>query len=219
MSRLTQPESVDTIENITVIDYTSKQPDKASKTKNYEIRIATSKQEMARVYRLTHDAYVDMNYAKPQSGGKLIHYPELENIPETTVMIASSGSRLLGSLSITIDGPMGLNTDKDFPQLTRQIRSQTNKLASCWRMATCKECRGKKSIVKDLLKASVCYIFQQLEIDTLLCIVNPCHERIYQLLFGFETIARQDSSLQGLENAPAVLMRLEHKNVPERWFT
>ena len=218
MSILTQPKSVTTIENVSAIKPISEQHDQSRTSTHYEVRIATSKQEMEKVYHLTHDAYVDMNYAKPQPGGKLIHYPELENIPETTVMIASSGSRLLGTLSITIDGPMGLNTDKDFPQLTKQIRRQTNKLASCWRMATCKKCRGKKRIVKDLLKASVCHIFKQLEIDTLLCTVNPCHERIYQLLFGFETIARQDSSLQGLKNAPAVLMRLEHKNVPERWF-
>ncbi len=218
MTIISQPESVISLENTTKIRHLSNQQDQTCTSKTYEIRIATNQQEMDKVYRLAHDAYVDMNYAKPQPDGKLIHYPELENIPETTVMIANSGSRLLGTLSITIDGPMGLNTDKDFPRLTRQIRSQTDKLASCWRMATCKECRGKKSIVKDLLKESVCHIFKKLEIDTLLCTVNPCHERIYQLLFGFETIARHNSSLQGLENAPAVLMRLEHKNVPERWF-
>lgn len=219
MSFLSQSESTGAIDNITKARHRPGQHDQARMSTRYKIRIATTKQEMEKVYRLTHDAYVDMNYAKPQPDGKLVHYPELENIPETTVMIADSGSRLLGTLSITLDGPMGLNTDRDFPQLTRQIRSQTDKLASCWRMATSKECRSKKSIVKDLLKVSVCYIFRQLEIETLLCTVNPCHERIYQLLFGFETIAKQDSSLQGLENAPAVLMRLEHKNVPERWFT
>ncbi len=219
MSILTRPKPVNAIENIDEIVPVLQQINKTYKTNNYEIRKAVTKQELESVYRLTHDAYVEMNYAKPQPDGQLIHYPELENIPETTVMIANSGSRVLGTLSITVDGPAGLNTDRDFPEHTGKIRSQTNMLAACWRMVTCKECRHKKSIVKDLFKESLNFIFKQLDIDTLLCTVNPCHERVYQLLFGCETVACQTKSIDGLENAPAVLMRLENNNVPERWFS
>ncbi|MBD3383593.1 hypothetical protein GF407_01590 [candidate division KSB1 bacterium] len=219
MSILTRPKPVIAIESIDEISPVLQQNNKTNKTKNYEIRKAATKQELERVYRLTHDAYVEMNYAKPQPDSRLIHYPELENIPETTVMIAESGSRVLGTLSITVDGPAGLNTDRDFPEHTSRIRSQTKMLAACWRMVTCKDYRHKKSIVKDLFKESLKFIFRQLEIDTLLCTVNPCHERVYQLLFGCETVARQVKSIDGLENAPAILMRLENKNVPERWFS
>jgi hypothetical protein len=218
MSILTRPKPVTAVENIDEITPVLQQNNKTYKTKNYEIRKAATNQELESVYRLTHDAYVEMKYAKPQPDGRLIHYPQLENIPETTVMIADSGSRVLGTLSITVDGPMGLNTDRDFPKHTREIRSQTNMLAACWRMVTCKDCRHKKSIIKDLLKESLKYIFRQLEIDTLLFTVNPSHERVYQLLFGCETIAHRTKSIDGLENAPAVLMRLDNKNVPERWF-
>ncbi len=215
---LTQPELVKTIKSIDEITSVPQQNDRRYKTKNYQIKKAVTPKELESVYRLTHDAYVEMNYATPQPDGRLIHYPQLENIPETTVMIADSGSRVQGTLSITVDGSAGLNTDRDFPDHTRKIRAQTDTLAACWRMVTCKACRHKKSMVKDLLKESVKFIFQQQKVDTLLFTVNPCHERVYQLLFGCETIARRTKSIDGLENAPAVLLRLESKNVPERWF-
>ncbi|MCK6473383.1 MAG: hypothetical protein L6R28_16690 [Planctomycetes bacterium] len=181
------------------------------------VRPVRSSLELEEVYRLTHDAYVERNYCTPQPDGKLIHYPHLENIPETTVLVALQDGKVMGTVSLTLDGPQGIHADLDFADVARLARSEGRKLGAAWRMATRQTLRGERQVVMALIGEVVSYAFEVFDLDTFLCTFNPRHERIYGRLLGMRTIARNETS-EGLENAPAVLMRCDREMVPEKWL-
>lgn len=181
------------------------------------VRPVRSGVELEEVYRITHDAFVERNYCAPQPDGKLIHYPQLENIPETTVLVALQDGKVMGTVSLTLDGPHGLHVDTDFKATVDQVRAEGIKVGASWRIATRQALRGERQVVMALIGEVVSYAFEIFDLDTFLCTFNPRHERIYGRLLGMRTIARNEAS-EGLENAPAVLMRCDRTSVPEKWL-
>ena len=180
------------------------------------IRPVQNAMEMDQVYRLTHDAYVWRGYNQPQPDGRLVHYPHLDNIPETTVLIAVEHGRILGTNSITLDGPRGLSVDGDFKFDCDGIRKERRPLAASWRIATREDLRGETRVVMGLIQETVRW---GISAGVLTCMFtfNPRHERIYKKLLNLETVARCEET-KGLKNAPAVLMRLDLENCPQRWL-
>ena len=167
-----------------------------------EIRVATQ-DDMDDVYKLTYEAYISQGYCEPNKEGKLIHYPHLDNIPETTVLIAIANNEVIGTNSITIDGSNGLHVDDDFPEEVEQFRQRCKKenriLSSSWRIAT-----KEKSL--SLIKALVFATAEQnflLGVDEQLFSFNPRHEKIYRRLIGLQTVAVGHCHAT---NAEAVLM-------------
>jgi len=180
------------------------------------IKKAENAGEMEGVHRLTHDTYFEQEYIDRQPGGKLIHYPHLENIPETTVLIAVSEGRIIGTNSLTLDGPAGLHVDKDFKEQCDRIRLEGRSLAASWRIATRSGCRSERKVVLGLIQKTVDEAVA-CGIETMVFTFNPRHERIYRRLLNMRTVARSEGSA-GLNNAPAVFMRLDREDLPEQWL-
>jgi hypothetical protein len=181
-----------------------------------EIRQAGSASELEEVYRLTHDAYVEREYCRPRPDGRLVHYPHLEGIPETIVLIALLDGRVVGSVSVTLDGPRGLHVDQDFGDTCDAVRREGVRVCAAWRIVTRRSLRGERRVVMALIKATFSTAFGRLACRAMLCSFNPRHEGFYRRACGMETIARRDST-RGLYNAPAVLMRVDADRLPERW--
>ncbi len=181
------------------------------------IRQASSNEELDEVYRITHDAYLERDYCTPQPDGRLIHYPTLENIPETTVLVALLKGRIMGTVSLTLDGPQGFHVDHDFKSKCDEVRSERRRLCACWRIATRSAQRGERQVVMALIGAAVSSAFETLHCETMLCSFNPRHERIYKRLLNMRTIAHGEST-EGLHQAPAVLMRCDIETLPQKWL-
>ncbi|MFH1023183.1 MAG: radical SAM protein [Planctomycetota bacterium] len=176
------------------------------------IRPVQNKEEMDEVYRLTHDAYLERGYCAPQPGGRLVHYPQLDRIPETTVLVALVDGAIVGTNSLTLDGPSGVNADMDFKRECDAIRREGRKVASSWRLATRSFCHDERNVVMSLIRETV---IRALEMDVRTCvfILNPRHERVYQRLLNMKTVARSGGTA-GLQNAPAVFMRCDVETLP-----
>lgn len=181
-----------------------------------EVRPARNLAELDTVYRLTHDSYVERDYIQPQPDGRLIHYPHLDGIPETTVLVALRGGQVIGTNSLTLDGPRGLHVDSDFGDECDRIRAEGRSLAASWRIATVRECRHQTRIVMELIRATTHCVIRA-GIQTCVFTFNPRHERIYKRLLNMRTVARTETS-RGLSNAPAVFMRLNMEECPARWL-
>ena len=180
----------------------------------FTIRSANTFGELDRVHKLTHDAYVEMGYCKPQPDSRLNHYPHLDDIPETTVLIAILDGRIIGTNSLTMDGEHGLHVDADYKWQADKVRAEGRKLASSWRIVTDVH---ERKVVMGLMACTV-NLGVSLGIETCLFTFNPHHERIYKRLFNMETIGRHESSIEGLTNAPSVLMRCDIEKCPEKWL-
>jgi len=165
------------------------------------------------VYRITYDAYLDMNYCEYQSEARLIHYPHLDNIPETTVLVAVKDGEIVGTNTLTLDGPNGLHVDCDYKEECDRVRGEGRKLYASWRIVTVDHDR---KVVMGLIKATV-GLGYKLGFHTCLFTFNPHHESVYKRLLNMKTIARHDKSIHGLKNSPSVLMRLDREDVPARY--
>ncbi|MCK6472844.1 MAG: hypothetical protein L6R28_13965 [Planctomycetes bacterium] len=173
--------------------------------------------ELEEVHRLTYRAYRERGYCGEQPDGKLVHYPHLENIPETSVFVAYEEGKILGTVSVTLDGPAGLHVDADFKDTVDKVRAENRRLCAPWRIATHSSLRSEKRVVMALLQAVVDEAFDAMGCQTFLCTFNPRHERFYRRIWNMPTIARHEGS-DGLENAPAVLMRCDIETIPLEWL-
>lgn len=184
---------------------------------NLEIQVADPS-DLYSVWKLNYDAYTSAGYISPNLQRTWSEYGwlELGQCPATTVLLAMMGDTLVGSVSVTKDGPLGLHTDVDFPEETRAVRREGGRLASSWRIITSCSERTNCMIVASLMR-SVAQFAVEWGIDTVLCTFNPKHEKVYQRLFHAKTIARRDGT-RGLCGAPAVLMRFEAAECPKRWL-
>jgi len=162
---------------------------------------------LAEVYELTYREYVAEGYVQPNGNKQLRHYAELDGIEETTVFGAYIGSKLVGTNSLTADGPMGLPVDCDFPdkvaRIRRWCRSRDLVLGTSWRLVTDSAARGNFRVLIELVRATVrkgC----KLGLHVTLYSLNPRHEKAYRKFLGLETIAR--GICRAVMGAPAVLM-------------
>jgi hypothetical protein len=161
---------------------------------------------------MTHDAYVDMGFIQPRPDKRLIHYPHLDNIPETTIIIAEMDGEIIGTNSLTLDNPHGLHVDEDFHAETDLIRAEGRRLAASYRINTRKGVRNQFGIVKGLIRETLRVGLLE-GVTTCLFIFNKRHERIYKRLLNMTTIAELPE-IECVNNFPAVLMRLDFESLP-----
>ncbi len=185
------------------------------------VREATDTADLDAVYRLTHDAFLEQGYCEPQPDGRLIHYPHLEGLPETTALVAEENGEIVGTNSVTLDGPAGLHVDVDFKTECDRIRAECSalgrSLGASWRIATKRSCRSATAVIKGLIRETV-RRFVAGSVETVVFTFNPRHERIYKRLLNMTTIARHGGTVQGLNNAPAVFMRWDLETCPDQWL-
>ncbi len=188
--------------------------------KDINIRKATTRTEFDEVYKLTYRVYAQEGYCVLLPNEKLQHYPHLDEIPETTVLIISEKSLIIGTNSITLDGPNGLHVDKDFRQemiiIRKQCSQNNKKLASSWRIVTDPLYRNQWTLIK-LLIGETFKTCIDLNIGLLVCDFHPKHERFYNKIVGFTTIAH--ASCNSVGGKPAVLMtyNVNKKGMPKHW--
>lgn len=187
--------------------------------KRYVFREVRTLRELDEVHRITHDSIVSAGYMTPQPGGRIVSYPALDPSPLTTILIALEDGRIVGTNSVTADGPLGLHTDVYFPAQTDAVRQEGRRLVSSFRIATdpgwCS--RHGNALVRDLVKWTAFVAIHKYRFETMLCSFNPKHEVLYRRLLDASTIARRDDLGHGEIKAGAVMMRIERADV-ERKF-
>ncbi|OIO69693.1 MAG: hypothetical protein CO186_09970 [Zetaproteobacteria bacterium CG_4_9_14_3_um_filter_49_83] len=179
----------------------------------FSLDAVRSQAEMDSVYHLTYECYLREGYCSKSETKRLIHYPHLDELDETTVLVVKDPlGKVVGTCSTTVDNPAGLHVDDDFHQQVDVIRKENCALASSWRIAVDRKSRAGAVVVKLLIEGSIAY-WHTRSIDTCLMTFNPCHERFYARYMNCKTIARS-GDIHGLSNAPAVLMRWDAMRCP-----
>jgi hypothetical protein len=163
--------------------------------------------DMDQVYRLTHDTLVAAGDIIPLPSGKIVSFPGLDGINETSVLVAECEGRIVGTNSLTLDGPAGLHCDHGFREETNRIRREGRPLASSWRIATSPSFRRGKRLVQDLMVETL-RLCLEFELQTCLFVFPPKFESFYQRAIAAETVSRGNISVNG-RDLPAVLMRAD----------
>lgn len=168
------------------------------------VRRATD-EELCFVWRLVHAEYLRKGLITPEMDGMFSHYRHLDCIPETVPLAAVDGNRLVGTMTLTFDGPKGLPTDMEYPDETAELR-QWHKLATCWRLATDIVCHSSGTVSMALMISAAKLLMEHGE-PTVLMECNPRHRTFYKRVLGFvqHPDAKKENT-KGLTNAPSVLM-------------
>ena len=180
------------------------------------LRLVTEDQ-LKRIWALIHDAYVKAGYAKPQPNGMLRHYPNMDFIPETFAYGAFENEILMGTVSLTIDGPKGLSVDIEFKDLIDKIRAENpdKKIAALWRLTTTPNFNRSLSVLMAMIDQLHTTLVQE-KVELILFVVNPKHEHFYQRVFGLKTIS-QVRQEQAVEAAPELLLFGDIKTLVDHW--
>jgi len=150
----------------------------------------TNFNRLPEIYSLTHDTFVESGLILPKENGQLNLYPHLNEIKETTIIIAECDGQIIATNSVTLDGEMGLHTDMYFKEEMDFLRKNNSNLGSSWRIATKKEFRGNIRVLMNLIKHSLT-IGKEKGMKSSLFIFEKKNERIYKKLIGAKTIAEK----------------------------
>ncbi|MFN8423161.1 MAG: hypothetical protein U0470_07120 [Anaerolineae bacterium] len=178
----------------------------------FDIRPVRTAAELDRVHRLVHDVYVGAGYCDPRPDGRLPVYDRFDALPETLVLAAFEGDDVVGTLSVTLDGPLGLSCDHDFRAACDRIRAEGRRLVAVWRNATAPSHRTSR-IDLELMRVSTVFGCG-IGAETFIATVEPSLERAYVRLLGMTPVARTEG-VDGVRGA-GLLMRGEARNTYAR---
>jgi hypothetical protein len=167
--------------------------------------LATDPSSLAQAFRLQHDQYVAHAYMDPHpSGWRLSLYNAL---PETRVFVARSDDRVVATMTLIPDSPLGLPMDEIYADELRQLRDEGRDLAEVSGLAM--DSAYQASGIAILLRLTRMMVIQAVQTESDLCIaVNPHHAAFYRKAFHFQAIGglKQYRKVNG---APAVALRLD----------
>jgi hypothetical protein len=179
------------------------------------LRPIQSSRDLFEVYKITHDVYVAKGFCLPRPDGILNPYVGFDHLPETTILVAVMGEEIVGSVSITREGPKGFPTDRDFPKESKLIRQDGRRLAAVWRMVVKESCPIRHQVLTTLLSEMARRLTQE-EIDTCFLAVHPSYVKACKRILNMTTVGGSKTTI-GPTSIPAVLMRCDSKNLPEHW--
>jgi hypothetical protein len=188
------------------------------------IKPVRDRRQLDHVYQLVHDAYLESGYIAPQRGGRLIYCPHLDLVPETTVLMAEADGDLVGTCTLTLDGPTGFHLDDEYPGAADAIRHEARSLASSWRWASKAPAPDRTAVFLGFIRA-----IQQLlcanAIETCLFTLVPHFEPAYRRLLNARRVASAPlrdacaSEMLSMFRCRTVLMRWDVDRCPHRWFS
>jgi len=120
-----------------------------------------------------------------------------------TTLSAHEGAETIGTLTLELDGPMGLAADTAFGDVIDGLRDQGCRLAEFTRLAI-DPTGSSPRVLAALFHVGYIVSHRIRRYDTLLLEVNPRHARFYERMLGCRVLA-EPRTHKGVD-APAVLL-------------
>jgi hypothetical protein len=167
--------------------------------------LATDRHAFEQAFRLQHDQYVAHGYMDAHPSGWRL---SLHNaLSATRVFVARCGGRVVGTMTLIADSPLGLPMDEIYTDELRGLRDGRGNLAEVSALAMDPEYQSSGvPILLRLIRMLVIYAAQT--VSDLCIAVNPHHAAFYRKAFHFQDIGglKQYGKVKG---APAIALRLD----------
>lgn len=124
---------------------------------------------------------------------------------DSMTLVASDFDAVVGTISVGLDGPLGLLCDHLFLDKVDRIRSEGHEVCEFTKLAM-DSGQNSKQTLASLFSAAHIVARRIRGADFLLVEVNPRHVRYYQKMLGFEIISEE--RINQRVKAPAVLLSL-----------
>lgn len=176
-----------------------------------------SPQKLDEIHKLTYSSLLERKDIAPNRDKKISLFPHLDTSRQTTILVAENRGKIIGTNSVSMDGPDGLPSDLHFPAETDEIRKRcSGNIAASWRIATSHEYRRDRRLILEIMKATFRVGFEN-NIDTCLFIFNQRHVDFYKRLFGAEVVSRKLIALKGREGIDASLLSVKLRDACSRF--
>ena len=167
----------------------------------FEIKIARSKEELRAAYGLLHDNYVRAGYMDPHPSGMRILPQHL--LPQNTTIVAKWGNRVVGTVSLIRDNPLGLPMEKIFDLSAR--RAGGRRLAEVSSLAIDPNFRGKiGNTLFPIFRFAYQYSQNFFGTHEVVCAVGPEKVDFYRAVLCFEKLERAVKAYDFVNGARAV---------------
>jgi hypothetical protein len=116
----------------------------------------------------------------------------------------------IGTITVGLDGPEGMNCDDVFAAEVGALRAQGQRLCEFTKLAV-DPASGTKRVLAALFHVAYVVAHRLRGFDTLVMEVNPRHVRYYERMLGARVIGEE--RLNRSVNAPAVLLSISFKYI------
>jgi hypothetical protein len=171
-----------------------------------EYGLATDQNTLEQAFRLVHDQYVVRGYMAPCASGWRLN---LQNaLPTTRVFVARIGRRVIATVTLIPDSPLGLPMSEIYDEELQALREAGRELGEVSGLAVDPEYkRAGIAILLRLVRMMVIYSAKVARLSDLCIAVNPHHAMLYRNVFHFQDVGPV-KPYQKVNGAPAVALRL-----------
>lgn len=162
----------------------------------FTIRVARCEQELAAAEQIINRLYGWRGYGAQHT---------LTRHESRTTFLATRGDETLGTITLCVDSPEGLNVDQSFPEELARLRRSGASVCELTKFAFDPSGQSKP-LLAVLFHAIFTYGTHHYNCSDLLIEVNPRHVRFYEASLGFSRLG--DLRTNTAVNAPSQLMRL-----------
>lgn len=178
-----------------------------------QIRLAHTATELTAAYRLVHDQYVKRGYQATDPKG--VHFTPHFALPTSHTFIASIGTVVVGTLTMTIDGTLGLPMEQEYPDEIRALRKPGRRLAELSCLVTRRSI--DLPVLLRLFHAVYAYALHQQGVTDFCIAVTTEHQSFYHDNLLFEQ-AGSAKPYAPYGRASAVVMRLHLPSAEQRYL-
>ena len=169
--------------------------DKTSR-QEFKLRLATSDDRRKLASLLIQKMYTWRGY---DTG-------EIVQDPYRLTLVANTGDKVAGTITLGLDSPSGLAMDKLYKAEVEPLRRQGRRIVELTKLAV-DETLGSKEVLAALFHIAFIYAFHIHQYTDFVIEVNPRHVGFYKRMLGFEQIGEERMCPR--VSAPAVLLRLD----------
>lgn len=169
--------------------------------------------EKTLAYRLVYESYLEVGATVPND--EALRITKYHSLPQTIVLVGKKADRVIGTLSIIQDNPLGLPIEEIFD--ISLFRSPNTKIAEISSLAVAKGFR-RGGIVLFPLTRLMWRTGEKLGIDFLFITVDPKHLDLYQGILGFKRIEKKVKRYAFANNKPSIGLYLPVKEMRFLFF-
>ncbi len=163
---------------------------------NFIIRVATSDEDLVAAEQIINRLYGWRGYGAQHT---------LTKHESRTTFVATHGADTLGTLTLSVDSPVGLSVDASFPEELAELRKRGASVCELTKFAFDPSAQSKP-LLAILFHTIFTYGTHHHSCTDLLIEVNPRHVRFYEAALGFRKLG--DLKTNTAVNAPSQLMQL-----------
>ncbi len=176
----------------------------------YRVRIARDVREYEDAFHLLHIAYVYQGIEAVRSNKMRITPQHV--LPEATVFVAYEGEQCVGTMTVTLDSPVGLPLENDYPQELDSLRVAGARPVEYGSLAVVRRC-WSTGVTVLLNMAATYWAMNMLRASDVVMGINPKAAPVYRAMYGFRQLGEVKHHSDLTAPVKAMVLDLE-KAVP-----